>query len=194
MADVREGDSEKLGILFDRHHAGLFDFLSRLTGNGALSQDLVQEVFVRVLKYRASYRDGGSFTAWLYRIARNVRLDHFKKYRNEEALPEGADDQLPENVETSFWEHLDESLERERLNTLLERALLDLPPEKRELIVLSRYRQMPHIEIAAILEIDVRAVRVRLHRALRELETVFLKLAQESGENTVCNARKPANT
>jgi RNA polymerase sigma-70 factor (ECF subfamily) len=130
----------------------------------------------------------------MYRIARNVRADHFKKSRVEEPLAEDQADQIPESADASFWERLEQNLDRERLNALLERALLELPADKRELIVLSRYRQLPHVEVAAILEVDVGAVRVRLHRALRELETIFLKLAQESGENTLCNARNSKNT
>jgi RNA polymerase sigma-70 factor (ECF subfamily) len=193
MAAVRGGDLDKLGILFDRRHGALFDFFARVTGDRALSQDLTQEVFFRILKYRRSYRDGGAFTAWMYRIARNVRVDHFRKNPGQEPLPEGAGETLPGGMEASFWERLDETIELERLSDLLERALLQLPPEKRELIVLSRYRQMPHAELAALLEIDLGATRVRVHRALRELETIFLRMLNETGEDALCDARKSAN-
>src|SRR5215510_1283143 len=78
MTAVREGDLAKLGLLFERHHANLFDFLTWMTGNRGVAEDLVQDIFVRILKYRATYRDGGSFETWLYRIARNARADYFR--------------------------------------------------------------------------------------------------------------------
>ena len=60
MTAVRDGDLAKLGLLFERYHAKLFDFLSRMTGDRTAAEDLVQDIFVRILKYRATYRDGGS--------------------------------------------------------------------------------------------------------------------------------------
>jgi RNA polymerase sigma-70 factor (ECF subfamily) len=66
---------DRLAMLFDRHHRALFGFFYRMTGDRPAAEDLVQEVFVRVLKYRAAYREQGSFKAWLFRIARNARHD-----------------------------------------------------------------------------------------------------------------------
>src|ERR1044071_2973747 len=77
MHAVREGDLAKLGSLFDRYHLPLFDFLNRMTGNRHAAEDLVQEVFLRILKYRASWREGARFETWLFRIARNARADYF---------------------------------------------------------------------------------------------------------------------
>ena len=65
MLTVREGDIEKLGILFERHHRRLFNFFLRLTARRHLSEDLVQEVFVRLLKYRHTFRENSTFTAWM---------------------------------------------------------------------------------------------------------------------------------
>ncbi len=58
MLEVRNGTGETLGVLFDRYHAPLYNFYSKLTGDRTLSDDLVQEVFLRILKYRQSYRAG----------------------------------------------------------------------------------------------------------------------------------------
>ena len=74
MEAVRNGDLAKLGILFERHHRALFDFLVRMTGSASTAEDLVQDVFVRVLKYRATWRGEGRFDTWLFRIARNARI------------------------------------------------------------------------------------------------------------------------
>src|ERR1700682_3066506 len=83
MLEVRDGAGETLGVLFDRYQTPLFNFYSKMTGDRILSEDLVQEVFLRILKYRQSYTPGTPFRSWMYQIARNARLDHFRKQRPE---------------------------------------------------------------------------------------------------------------
>src|SRR5215510_13934321 len=88
MLAVRDGDVGKLGLLFERYHRTLFDFFSRMLGNRTAADDLVQDVFFRILKYRKTYRDDSHFTTWMFHIARNARLDHFKKHSAEVRVPE----------------------------------------------------------------------------------------------------------
>src|SRR5258708_35075895 len=83
MLAVRDGDVERIGVLFDRHHRMLFNFFLRLTANRGLSEDLVQEVFFRMLKYRHTFQAGTNFTAWMYQIARNAQIDQARKHRLE---------------------------------------------------------------------------------------------------------------
>src|SRR5215831_20695118 len=94
MLAVREGDLTKLGVLFDRHHRPLFDFFARMTGSRTLAEDLVQDVFFRILKYRETFRDESRFKAWMYQIARNARFDHHKKHDSETELPEEIENGL----------------------------------------------------------------------------------------------------
>ena len=81
MSQVRNGVGEMLGVLFDRYQSPLLNFYCKLTGSRTTSEDLVQEVFFRILKYRQSYRPGTPFRAWLYQIARNARTDHLRRQR-----------------------------------------------------------------------------------------------------------------
>ena len=81
MLAVRDGDVERIGVLFDRHHRMLFNFFLRLTANRGLSEDLVQEVFFRMLKYRHTFQAGTNFTAWMYQIARNAQIDQAQEER-----------------------------------------------------------------------------------------------------------------
>ena len=178
MRAVRDGDVSRLGVLFERYHLALFDFLSRMTGNAGVAEDLVQDVFVRVLKYRATFRDEGRFETWIYRIARNARVDYFKSRRPSESIEDAALD-IPEPGAGPA-----EAIQREREMARLRRALLLLRDDKRELIVLARYRAMKHEQIADMLGIEVGAVKVRLHRAVQELRQIFLELPEEGAKWT----------
>jgi RNA polymerase sigma-70 factor (ECF subfamily) len=174
MRMVRDGDVGQLGILFERHHGRLYNYCLRLTGNAETSRDLVQEVFFRILKYRETYRDDGSFLPWFYRLARNACYDHLR----------GSGREVPADVEA--MEEVDpgpapsEEAERRQEVRLLSRALHRLPVDKRELLVMARFGALGYREIAETLGTSVGAVRVRVHRALKELRQVYLRMEREA--------------
>jgi RNA polymerase sigma-70 factor (ECF subfamily) len=170
MLQVRDGAPERLGILFDRYHHALFNFYCRSIGDRAASEDLVQDVFYRILKYRHTYRIGIRFRTWMYRIARNARLDRMKKQASDTAL----------EVEMQPAPELSDSLQRQQENALLHRALMQLSPEKREALVLSRFQDLDYREISDVLGCEVGAVKVRIFRALRELRDILRQLEEES--------------
>jgi len=186
MLAVRDGDLAKLGVLFDRHHRALFDFFVRMTASRTLAEDLVQDVFFRILKYRETFRDESRFKAWMYQIARNARFDHHRKRDSETELPPEIENELPSR--SSFPGH---DLEHEQQTVLLERALYKLPVEKREVLILSRYQEMKYEQIAEVMGCEVGAVKVRVHRALKELRDVFMKL---STQRPPCNVKKSDNS
>jgi len=176
MLAVRQGEVGRLGELFERHHLALFDFLSRTTGDRAAAEDLVQDVFVRILKYRGTYRDDGCFEAWLYRIARNARTDYFKRRRPIEPL--GLHDVDPPAMGPGPQQQLEARREADRVR----QALQQLPDDKRELLVLAKYRGLKYERIAAILDVEVGAVKVRVHRAVKDLRAIL--------EDQTWNAKK----
>jgi RNA polymerase sigma-70 factor (ECF subfamily) len=184
MQAVRDGDVGRLGILFERYHLPLFEFLSRMTGDRTAAEDLVQDIFVRVLKYRATYRDGGSFETWLFRIARNARADYFRARKPVEPL----NDEALERPETAPGPARRLEVDRERAR--LQRALTLLRDDKRELIVLARYQDLKYEQIAEIFGIEVGAVKVRMHRAVRELREIFLQLRDEHSSCDVTTSRR----
>jgi RNA polymerase sigma factor (sigma-70 family) len=163
MLQVRDGAGEMLGELFDRYQTPLFNFYAKLTGDRAISEDLVQEVFLRVLKYRQSYKPGTPFRAWVYQIARNARADHYRKQRPETNQPIEV---VQATVQPDGAQQSQESI-------LLHRALMQLPDDKREVLVLSRFQEMKYDEIARLLGCEPGAVKVRVHRALQELKQIY---------------------
>jgi RNA polymerase sigma-70 factor (ECF subfamily) len=168
MSRVRDGDVQELAPLFDRHHAALFNFYLRTTGNRASSEDLVQDVFVRILKYRRTYRPGTYFLTWMYQIARHARLDYLRKRRGEIEWDDSyAPAVLPgDPVESAQHRHW------------LELALRRLPDDKREVLVLSRFQGLRYVAIAELLSCEPGAVKVRVHRAMRELREHFQQISQ----------------
>jgi len=166
MLQVREGVGEMLGVLFDRYQSPLFNFYCRLTGDRTASEDLVQDVFFRILKYRQTYKPGTPFRAWIYQIARNARQDYHRKHPQS----------LPYEPEMSPAVIDADSADAEQQAALLHRALLMLPEEKREVLVLSRFQELKYEDIARLLDCEVNTVKVRVHRALRELRGIYEKL------------------
>ena len=172
MKRVQKGETAQLATLFERHHVGLFRYLLALTGNRELSEDLVQEVFFRLLKYARTYNPALGFQVWLYRMARNVYFDSHRKTRREVAGDELVEMRSSEPAP-------EEALLREQEAACLREALRRLPEDKREVLVLSRYQDLRYDEIGRILECETGAVKVRVYRALKELRERFFELRGE---------------
>jgi RNA polymerase sigma factor (sigma-70 family) len=170
MFQVKAGDIEQLGILFERYKKPLFGFFYRTTRNPALCEDLVQNVFLRLLKYRTTFTGSGKFTTWMFQIAHNVFVDNCTRSgrtRNIEDMDENsfiAEQELTDNV-----------IKEEEVR-LLNEALNKLDAEQRELIVLSKYQELKYKEIGNILNCSEGAVRVRIFRAVAELKKIYLQL------------------
>ena len=173
MFAVKEGQIDKLGLLFERHHVVLFNFFLKLTGNRELSDDLVQEVFLRILKYRNSFRGDSKFTSWMYQIARNARVDYYRK-RKLEVLPD-EDVREPVSQDPIAMEELETSQEA----AMVRKALDKLPFKKREVLVLSRFQNLKYEEISKILNCPVSSVKVLVHRAIKDLRGIFYELSGE---------------
>jgi len=174
MLEVRNGSVEKLGRLFERHHKYLYNFFLRSLGDRVTSEDLVQEVFLRILNYRHTYRPDGEFLPWLFAIARNARIDH---YRNQdkivvysEAVSKHATDASDPESDASHQGDV----------AILQQALAQLTPEKREALILSRFQDLRYQDIGKILGCSVNAVKVRVFRALQDLRENFYALTGET--------------
>jgi len=185
MLRVRDGEVEKLGVLYERHRTPLFNFFVRLTGSSPMSEDLVHDVFLRMLKYRYTFEAGNKFTSWMYQVARNAHFDSWRKRQHEVSLEAEAMDER--DAVPSPDPAPDLKLRQSQEITLLRTALAGLPLESREVLVLSRFQNLKYEEIARILDCGVGAVKMRVHRALGELREKFSQLTGEPG----CNPTKP---
>jgi RNA polymerase sigma factor (sigma-70 family) len=175
MLAVRDGELDALGDLFERHHGPLFGFLVKLTSDRPAAEDIAQTVFQRMLKYRHTYRDDGSFTAWMYHLARRCAADHFRKSTTAPHATDPAD--LNERADDA--PHAAQYAIKRDDHELLHVALARLDRDDREVLLLSRFQELSFAEISNILECSVGAAKVRAHRALRELRDVYFQLQKE---------------
>jgi RNA polymerase sigma-70 factor (ECF subfamily) len=175
MLAVRDGELDALGELFERHHQRLFGFLVKLLGDRPAAEDVAQTVFQRMLKYRHTYRDDGSFTAWMYHLARRCAADHFRRTNAAPRATDPADLSLHADERPHAAHHASTRDDQALLHT----ALRQLDDGDREVLLLSRFQDLSFAEIAVILGCSVGAAKVRAHRALQELREVYFKLQKQ---------------
>lgn len=169
MLLVGKGQPQQMAQLFARHHLKLYNFFRKLGNSRPSSEDLVQDTFIRMLRYAGSYKDTGKFMSWMYQIARNAAVDGFGAIQYEDITDDavltsitGDDSSDPELLHS---EH--------EINQQLQRALLRLPRDKRELILLGRIRELGSEELAQLFDCSPSVIKVRLHRALLQLRDYF---------------------
>ena len=174
MMNVRDGDIDKLGLLFERYKRPLYGFFYGMSKDSELCEDLVQNVFVRILKYRYLFRGDGDFRTWMFHIARNVNHDHFRKnkLKFKEAI-ENWEDRLEGGENRSM------EMQAEEEQKLLSMAMDKLPEDKREILLLSKFQEKKYKEIGEILGCTESAVKVKVFRALQELKEVYRKLEKQ---------------
>lgn len=171
MLKVRSGNLDKLGLLFERYNRKLFRYFYRLTYRRDLSEDLVQGVFERIIKYRHTYESTDAFSTWIYRIARNLHVDHYRKNGKVHHKDDNFDfDALKAEPEEEIFNQPERELE------LLTMALNRLDPVKKETLVLSRFQGFKYKEIAAIMDCSESAVKVRIYRAINDLKQIVSEL------------------
>ena len=177
MNEVRAGQVGQIAILFERHHRALFRYFVSMHRDRELAEDLVQDVFFRMLRYRSSFDPAQSFVAWMYQIAHNASLDYVRKQRGTVVDIDEFTERRAELASSAPGP--EEAAVRKEHLALLGRALDLLPEDKREILVLSRFQEMKYEEIAAVLRCEVATVKVRVYRAVRALEQLFQGLEKE---------------
>jgi RNA polymerase sigma factor (sigma-70 family) len=172
MLKVKAGDLDRMGLLFERHHRSLHGFLFRMTGQREASEDMVQNVFYRMLRYRHTFNGSGEFRTWMYHLARNVLKDHMKKNKGNAAQlsTEGLEERIGSGPSP-----VDLIEKKQEWNALLN-AMEDLSSENKEILILSRFHDLRYHEIARIMDMTEGAVRVRIHRAIHHLKNIYLQI------------------
>lgn len=172
MEAVKSGDLQQASVLFERYNKRIYNFLARMTMSNVLAEDLTQNVFLRMIKYRSSYREGNKFHSWIYQIARNVFSDHYQMHKNKFARfvdVEKIGDSLADK---------EEGIEQDEREKILHRSLALLNEEQRELLILTRFQHLKYEEVAVIMDTTVANIKVKVHRAIQKLREHYFQLEQ----------------
>ncbi|MEW2920875.1 sigma-70 family RNA polymerase sigma factor [Muricauda sp. ANG21] len=163
MQKVAEGNLDLLKILFDRHHKHVYNFLYKMSGDSMLSEDLTQDVFYKLIKYRSSYKNG-AFVSWLFTIARNNLRGHFTRNHKSHEDVNSLTYKLVEVESTNLEDY-----------SQLEFALSQLNPSDRELIILNRFKEIRYEELAEIMGSTPGAIKTKVCRVLQKLKKIYLE-------------------
>lgn len=170
---VADGDSSCLATLFERHHRAVYQFILQITRHRAQSEDLVQDVFLKILRKAKSFRGEGSFKAWMFNIARNITLDYLRKNKRQGSDP--IDEAIAE-------EHLADARSAEQAaagtQTMqrVSQALAKLPAAAQEVIWLGRFEFDNYEELGQALACNAGTARVRMHRAMALLNSTYTNI------------------
>lgn len=164
------GDAGAFDELFRRFAPRLLRFARPMVG-AAQAHDVVQMTFLKMHENRHRYRNGAKVSSWLFTIARNTALDHV---RSAPARREVGDDDKVHTAEARAFT-------RDVLaNDVVRRAILDLPEEQRDVVLLHWFADLTFEEIAVIVKASSVAVRTRAHRAYEKLRAVLEPAAKAS--------------
>jgi len=173
LAAYQQGDPAAFEALLRRHRAALFTFLLRMLGNREKAEDLAQETFLRIVKGAQAWEQRARFQTWLFTIARNLCVDEARRdrFRRAESLDAEGPAGEPPLVDSIPGAEIDpgRGAESARLRPLLQRALLSLPVEQREVFVLREQAGVPFHEIAAMVGANENTVKSRMRYALEGL-------------------------
>ena len=170
---VADGDTSCLATLFERHHQAVYQFCLQLTRQPAQSEDLTQEVFIRVLKKAGSFRGDGLFKAWMFNIARNITLDHLRQARRRSSEP--LNDSIIES-QLSDERSAEQSAAGSQKMSLVMQALAVLPAAAQQVILLGRFHFENYDELGEALGCNAGAARVRMHRAMAQLNSAYAEI------------------
>lgn len=165
VREAKQGDSEAFGILYDHYLPKIYRFVLIKVGYREYAEDITQQTFLKAWKNVNRYQSKGHpFGSWLYRIARNSVIDHYRKSKDEvdiEKVPEeilGTDNSLSQSLDSKFeWE-------------VILKTMKSLKNVEQDVLIMRFVEDMQHNEVAEIVGKSENAVKVIQHRAIKKLE------------------------
>lgn len=168
MQHVKDGNLSEMSELFERYNVRLYNYFLKLTRNKLISQDLTQNLFYRMIRYKHTYKNEYTVKAWMYQMARNLHIDYCKEEKRTGELFTSAET-YPADISDENEGFPEDDYEK------LEKSFARLNNEQRELLILSRYQGLKYEEISQIVNQSVPAIKVAIHRAIKQLRGIYFK-------------------
>ena len=180
MLRVREGDDTSFALLLERHRGPVVNYLYRMVQNPAVSEELAQEVFLRVYRNRKGYEPAARFTTWLYRITTNIAFNWLRDHKREkghESLDQerpDADGDARERQVSDEAPTVEQAMVKQARLGEVRRAIEALPEKQRAAVLMHKYEELEYSRIAGALSCSESAVKSLIFRAY---ETLRVRLA-----------------
>jgi len=165
MFTVSEGNLDAMTYIFERYHVRLYNFYYQKVKDVAVCEDLTQNVFLKVIKYKHSYK-GGKFVSWIFKIARNLFYDHYQEQKKTQPF---------EDIDAVSNELDEETIEKQEEVSHLMKVLNSLNDKDKELIVMNRIDGIKYEQIAEIIGSNTIAVKTKIHRIVQKLRTNYFE-------------------
>jgi RNA polymerase sigma-70 factor (ECF subfamily) len=175
-AGSQEAPSSGFADVFDEFQHPIYNYLLRMTQSQAEAEDLTQETFIRVHRSLPSFRGEASLSTWIYRIATNVSLDHFRRSATRQAKTALS---LEETESEGEWivdkaaSSPEQVAAQSEMSDCVQSFIWRLPPSYRTVLVLHDLQGLKNREIADVLDCSLDTVKIRLHRARKKLRATL---------------------
>jgi RNA polymerase sigma-70 factor, ECF subfamily len=179
MLRVREGDDTSFALLLERHRGPVIHFLFRMVQNPSVSEELAQEVFLRVYRSRATYEPTAKFTTWLFRIATHLALNWVRDGKKEKGQ-ESLDEQVVDGIDRQVRDrqpNIEQEMLYEVKMTEVRQAIEALPAKQRAAVLMHKYEELEYAQIARALGCSESAVKSLLFRAYESLRSRLAHMA-----------------
>ena len=164
VRELQAGSEEAFNRFFDKYRSTIYNFGLRFCGNADEASEVLQETLINTFRHIKKFKGQSKLTTWLYRIASNACLMRRRKEKKGDVSLSDMDDGF--NVEPDDHRfNPDDLLQKKEMGRIIQEALLELPDQYRIPFILKEIEQLPHQEIAEILEVSESNAKVRVHRA-----------------------------
>lgn len=184
MLAWRAGEDSAFDEIVERYSSQVYALLTRFLGQRQNREDLVQDVFLRVLRARERYEPTARFSTFLYRIVFNIAVNETQRGAMKERATGASDDSTREgdgvfDVADTRSATPSTDLEQQDVVTAVRRAIGALPENQRMALILAKYEELPYTEIADVLGTSEKAVKSLVHRAREALRVELAPFLQE---------------
>lgn len=160
---IQAGDDAAFDVLMGRYKRPVLSFVYRMTGEPDASEDIAQEVFVRVYRHIGTYKPRGKFTTWMFQLAHNAAVDHLRWRKRHPS--ESLDDDSKTSSTAAASHDVVRDVAIGEIGEQVAAAVALLPDDQRTVLVLAEYHGLSYADIAETMKCTIKSVEARLYRA-----------------------------